>query len=92
MGCFTTLATTLATQTLIAILSKSLDGQQVVKVNNRYLRLLLRVLAFVVIVCLPIEKQMEGSLYILIVMLGTLVVLVWEFTAGFDYGGGFLER
>lgn len=88
----TALATTLAMQTLIAILSKSLDGQQVMKVNNRYLRLLPRGLAIVVIVCLPIEKKMEASLYILIVMLVTLVVLVWEFTAGLDYGGGFLER
>lgn len=86
-----TLAIILFNQTKIALLNRPLDGPHTLKVNSRYLRLTPRVVAGIVVLCLPISRQMDGGLYIGIVSLLLIPVLIWEWTASLDYGGGLVE-
>lgn len=72
------LATVLVMQTLIALLSKSLDGKWTLKVDNRYLRLLPRLAAVAVALCLPIREQLVASVFLTILVLMLVVILLWE--------------
>ncbi|KAL8711151.1 MAG: hypothetical protein Q9220_004296 [cf. Caloplaca sp. 1 TL-2023] len=87
----TALATTLVAQTLISLLSKSMDGKRTLKVDNRYLRLLPRMAVVVVVLCLPIREQMTASIHLTIIVLSLYVVLSWEMIASLDKDGGWLE-
>ena len=87
----TTLSVVLFNQTKIALLNRSLDGPRTLKVNNRYLRLLPRILVAVVILCLPIDRRMSAATYLGIVVAVLIPCLLWEWTANLDAGGGLVE-
>ncbi|KAL8950369.1 MAG: hypothetical protein Q9222_003586 [Ikaeria aurantiellina] len=83
----TALATTLAAQTLITLLSKSVDRKRTLKVDSRYLRLLPRMAIMVVVLCLPIRERMVASIYLTILVLMLVAVLIWEMVASLDSDG-----
>ncbi|KAL8836301.1 MAG: hypothetical protein Q9170_002974 [Blastenia crenularia] len=85
------LATVLVSQTLIALLSKSLDGKRASKVDNRYLRLLPRIAVVTVTLCLPLREQMVAAVFLTILVMMLVAVLMWEWIASLERDGGLVE-
>ena len=86
-----TLAIILFNLTKIALLNRSLDGPNTLKINNRYVRLLPRLLAAVVILCLPIVREMNSITYLGILTALLIPLFTWEWVASLDYEGGLVE-
>lgn len=84
-------ATTVLSLTIIALLSKSLDEPGTCKVQNRYVRLGPRLGLVVVALLLPLHLEMAGSLYLTTVAMLMWAVLIWEWVATLEKGGGLLE-
>ena len=78
-------------QTGIALLSRSLDRKGTLKVSNRYLRLLPRLLVVIVVIFLPIERSMEARVFLLVVVWLLLGCLYWEWFVSLERGGGVIE-
>ena len=81
----------LAEQTAIALLNRSLDAPKSLKVSNRYLRLLPRLVVIIVALCLPLDKKMVGILLLGTVSWVLIPCLIWEWYASVEYGGGVFE-
>ena len=78
-------------QTGIALLSRSLDRKGSLKVNNRYVRLLPRLLVVAIVVCLPIDRKMTGRIFMTIIVSLLLGCLDWEWIVSLERGGGLFE-
>ena len=86
-----TLAIILFNLTKIALLNRSLDGPNTLKINNRYVRLLPRLVVAVVILCLPLAKRMDSITYLSVLSWLLIPLLAWEWVASLDSGGGLVE-
>ncbi len=86
-----TLSVILFNQTKIALLNRSLDGPRTLKVNNRYVRLVPRILVAIVVLCLPIDRRMNAVTYMGIVVGVLIPCLTWEWIASLEAGGGLVE-
>lgn len=75
----------------IALLSRSLDKPGTLKITNRYLRLLPRLLLIVVAICLPLKQTMKAIDNLGIVVGCVVVILYWEWYASLDKTGGLFE-
>lgn len=82
---------TIVCQTIIALLSRSLDHKGTLKIDNRYLRLFPRLLVIVVALCLPIGRRLGVVAYFGILASILVLCLMWEWTASLERGGGILE-
>lgn len=78
-------------QTGIALLSRSLDRKKSLKISNRYVRLLPRMLLVAIVICLPIERSMAASTFLAIVVSLLLVCLIWEWIVSLEHDGGVFE-
>lgn len=86
-----TLALILMNQTLVALLNRSVDPPGALKINNRYLRLLPRML-LIPVVCLPIDRHMTSLTFLGIVSGLLLICLPWEWWASLQRDRRILER
>ena len=78
-------------QTGIALLSCSLDKKGNLKISNRYVRLLPRMLVVVIVVCLPIDRNMAASIFLSIIVSLLLVCLFREWIVSLERDGGVFE-
>ena len=85
------LSITIICQTGIALLSRSLDRKGSLKVSNRYVRLLPRMIVVAIIMCLPIERRMTGGGFMTIAACLLLVCLNWEWIASLERDGRVFE-
>jgi hypothetical protein len=84
------LSTSVICMTVIALLDKSMDEPKTLKVDNRYIRLSMRAVFVVVVQTIP-AAQIGSQLFLGMAALMLFVVSVWEWNAGLDYGGQFVE-
>lgn len=85
------LSITVTCQTGIALLNRSLDRKGSLKVSNRYVRLLPRMLLVAIVLCLPIDREMRANVFMAIVVFLLLVCLYWEWIVSLERDGGVLE-
>ena len=85
------LSITVACQTGIALLSRSLDRKGSLKISNRYVRLLPRLVLVVIVMCLPIDRHMVASSFMGIVVSLLLVCMFWEWIVSLESDGGLFE-
>ena len=85
------LSITVVCQTGIALLSRSLDRKGSLKISNRYVRLLPRMLVVAIVLCLPIDRNMAASTFMSIVGSLLLVCLFWEWIVSLQRDGGVFE-
>lgn len=86
-----TLSMIILWQTIIALLSRSLDHKGSLKIDNRYLRLLPRLLVISVTSCLPLAQMMRVTAYLGILAAMLLLCLLWEWTVSLERAGGIFE-
>ena len=85
------LSITVACQTGIALLSRSLDRKGSLKISNRYVRLLPRLILVAIVMCLPIDRRMVASSFMGIVVSLLLICMFWEWIVSLESDGGFFE-
>lgn len=85
------LSITVVCQTGIALLSRSLDRKGSLKISNRYVRLLPRMLVVAIVLCLPTDRNMAASTFMSIVASLLLVCLFWEWIVSLQRDGGVFE-
>ena len=85
------LSITVTCQTGIALLNRSLDRKGSLKVSNRYVRLLPRVILVAVVLCLPIDREMRANFFMVIVVCLLLMCLYWEWVVSLERDGGVFE-
>ncbi len=85
------LAITVTCQTSIALLSRSLDRKGSLKISNRYVRLLPRMVMIGAVLCLPIDRNMAGSTFLSIIVSLLLICLFWEWFVSLERDGGIFE-
>lgn len=78
-------------QTGIALLNRSLDRKGSLKISNRYVRLLPRVLVIAVVLCIPIDRGMTGRTFMAIIVCVLLFCLHWEWVVSLERDGGLFE-
>jgi hypothetical protein len=74
-----------------ALLNKSLDPPRTLVINNRYLRMVPRVMVCIVVMCLPIINDINATAFlgILVALLQSLTL--WEYVAAMEKGFQFFE-
>lgn len=87
----TSLAVSLTSMTFQALLDKSVDPPGTLMVNNRYVRLAGRAVYVVIIMCVPITREINKVFYLGILGIPLSLVLLWEWITCLERGGGFLE-
>jgi hypothetical protein len=90
-GASISLAVVLLSMSGIALLNRPLDPPKTLLVNNRYMRLALRVPVIVFIADLPLIKGMTGAWWCAAVVLALYSLFFWELIAGLEKGWTFLE-
>ena len=85
------LCITVICQTCIALVSRSLDRKRSLKISNRYVRLLPRILLVAIVIYLPIDRGMAASTFLAIVVSLLLVCLIWERIVSLERDGGIFE-
>lgn len=78
-------------QTGIALLNRSLDGKGSLKISNRYVRMLPRMLVVAVVICLPVDRSMSGKIFLGIIVLLLFGCLFWEWIVSLERDGGLFE-
>ncbi|KAL6716109.1 hypothetical protein ACLMJK_005675 [Lecanora helva] len=86
-----TLGIILINLTKVALLNRSLDGPNTLKINNRYVRVFPRIIAAIVIICLPIDTDMTCITYLGILTAILIPLMTWEWVASLEAGGGLIE-
>ncbi|KAI4251470.1 MAG: hypothetical protein LQ352_004832 [Teloschistes flavicans] len=86
------LALILLCQTLATLMHRSLDPPRTLKVNNRYLRVLPRILLIPIVICLAIDRTMNSLTFLGIISGLLLACLPWEWWASLEHDGGVFER
>ncbi len=76
---------------IIALLSRSLDKPGTLKMTNRYIRLLPRLILIIVALCLPINGYLYGVTFLGILMGLLALCLLWEWFASLEREGGIFE-
>lgn len=72
--------------TCIALLNKSLDPPLTHRVNNRYVRIGMRVVTSVVALVLPVKEDLKKGSFEGIIVLMLSMTMWWEYVAGLDRG------
>ena len=85
------LSITVTCQTGIALLSRSLDRKGSLKISNRYVRLLPRLLVVAIVLCLPIDRKMPANAFMSIVVSLLFLCLFWEWVVSLERDGGVFE-
>ena len=78
-------------QTGIALLNRSLDRKRSLKISNRYVRMLPRMLVVAVVICLPIDRSMSGNIFLSIIVTLLFGCLFWEWIVSLERDGGLFE-
>lgn len=78
-------------QTGIALLSRSLDRKGSLKISNRYVRMLPRMLVVAIVICLPIDRSMSGNIFMSIIVTLLFGCLFWEWVVSLERDGGLFE-
>jgi hypothetical protein len=87
-----TLSAVLLCMTAIALLNESVDTSKSLIVNNRYLPLGARGASVIVLLCLPVKRDLNNGIF-LATIVGLLQVTVWwELISGLERGTKFIER
>ncbi|KAF2095829.1 hypothetical protein NA57DRAFT_58899 [Rhizodiscina lignyota] len=81
----------LISMTCLALLDKSLDPPGTLRVNNRYVRLSGRIVYVVVILTVPIKKDLSMDLYLGIAGVMMSFLTSWEWVVSLEKGGSFFE-
>ena len=79
-------------QIILALLSRNLDKPGTMKIDNRYIRLLPRLLICIIAVLLPLARKMVGSVMLAILLGCTTATLWWEWITSLDKTGMVFER
>ncbi|KAI9858344.1 MAG: hypothetical protein M1824_004365 [Vezdaea acicularis] len=85
------LSAVLLCTTLLALLNHSLDPPHTLVINNKLLRLAARPLAILAVLALLIRGNWSSIAFLGVVTPVVWVVLLWEWYAGREAGGGVLE-
>ena len=85
------LSGTLILMTAKALLNRSLDTIGTLVVDHRYLRLAPRVAICVIIMCLPIVKDLDTTTFLGVLVALLQLVIFWELVAGMEKGFKFFE-
>ena len=78
-------------QTGIALSNRSLDRKGSLKISNRYVRMLPRMLVVAVVICLPIDRSMSGNIFLGIIVTLLFGCLFWEWIVSLERDGGLFE-
>jgi hypothetical protein len=89
--CASSLSIIMLSMTVLALLDKSLDEPDKLKVNNRYIRLSMRAVFMVVILCIPITPHLNPQLFLGLAAMMLLIVSLWEWNVSLDRGGALIE-
>jgi hypothetical protein len=85
------LAVVLFSMTHIALLNRSLDKPKTLVVSSRWVRLAPRIPVIVVIVCLPLIKNLNGSSWCGGAVVVLYLLFTWEWLAGLEKNWTFFE-
>jgi hypothetical protein len=85
------LAVTMVSTTAITLLHESLDPPGTMKISSRYLRLAPRGLFVLIVVCMPISPHIGPALAVGMSALMISLLTIWEWVAGLDKGGKYIE-
>ena len=85
------LSIAIISQTGIALLNRSLDRKRSLKISNRYVRMLPRILIVAIVICLPIDRSMSGNIFMSIVVALLFGCLFWEWVVSLERDGGLFE-
>ena len=86
------LSTVVTCQTLLALLSRSLDRPGTMKIDNRYIRLSARLIVVAVTMFLPLVRHMVGSVMLAILLALLTGCVLWEGIVCLDKNGTIIER
>lgn len=75
----------------LALLDKPLDKPGTLRVDNRYVRMGGRVVYILIILCLPIKKNINPALFLGIAGAGLVLLTIYEWNSSLEVGGGFIE-
>lgn len=85
------LSVMLLSMTIIALLDKPLDPPGTLRVNSRYARLSGRAVYTVIILLVPIKKDINAYLFLGIAGVMMVCLVYWEFISSLERGGGVFE-
>ena len=88
--CAISTSTVMLCLTIIALLDKSLDEPGTLKITNRYIRLSMRMVFMIVVLCMPIA-HVGTQLFLGMTAMMLLVVGIWEWNVSLDQGGALIE-
>ena len=77
--------------TALALLDIPHDASNLLRVNNRYIRLSGRVIYNVIVLCLSINKEVGPELFLGICIMLLICVSLWEWIACTENGGKIVE-
>jgi hypothetical protein len=86
------LTSVLVCMTGLALLNKSLDKPGTLLVDNRYLRMGMRAVVIMVVLCLPTQRVMGHGIYVGIIVTLLQVTTWWEYLAGLERGSKLMDR
>lgn len=84
------LAVIMLATTGLALLDVPLDPPGTLRVDNRYFRLAGRMIYIVIILCLP-ASNISPITFLAVASSMVNVTILWEYSAGLERGGAFLE-
>ena len=87
----TSLSVVIVQLTAIALLNYPLDKPQTLVVNSRYARLAPRVLAIVIVMCLPLIHGLRGTGWCGASTIVLWALFLWEWLAGLEKNWKFFE-
>ena len=85
------LTSVLTCMTCITLLNKSLDSPGSLLIDNRYLRLGLRLVVMLVALCLPVMGDMRHGVYLGVIVFLLQLAIWWEYIAGLEKGMKLIE-
>lgn len=85
------LAIIIFSMTCLALLDKSLDEPDILRINNRYIRIGGRLVYIIVILSVPTTRHINPLLFLGIAGLMLSVVTSWEWAVCMDRGSAFVE-
>ncbi|KAJ9611531.1 hypothetical protein H2200_004715 [Cladophialophora chaetospira] len=88
--CASSVSAVMFSLTIIALMDKSLDEPGTLKIDNRYIRLSMRIVFMVATLCIPLA-HVSSQLFLGMVAMMLFVVGVWEWNVSLDRGGALIE-
>ena len=89
--CASSLSVIMLDLTILALLDTPLDEPGTLKIDNRYIRLSMRAVFMVVVLCVPMAPHLKAQVFLAIAGVMLLVVGLWEWNVSLDKGGALIE-